>query len=275
MVKDNPRYVWWQGQSMPDSHACIPVTNRGFLYGEGLFRTLKLQDNCVENFLAHHLRLLHDCAKLKLEVPEIKPEWIKILVSDNRAQKGTWRLKWIVPCTEGHKTALLMTLDPYIQEFQPCRLCIYPHPLWSPTAPYKTLSFLDHLVILRYAQENDYDDALTTSMDGYLTELSMGNIFWREGDDFYFPDPSLPFMEGTTVTLLKKLCTSQGWKTHSVKIRFDEIPRQVQIYLCNSMRGIVPVSSIEDKIFTLNLEYTQFLNRLLRDFGAPFHLKLE
>lgn len=268
-------YVWWKGKCVPKEEATVPISNRGFLFGEGIFRTLRVQDNVVENFLVHHLRILHDCAKLKLEVPEIKPEWVKTLVKENQAQTGTWRMKWIVPCTEGRQTELIMTLEPFHTEGRALRLSIFPLPNTSPTSGFKTLSYLDHLMILRYAQEREYDDAISTSLEGYLTEASMGNVFWREGDDFYFPDPSMPFLEGTTITMIKKLCASHGWNVHSVKTKYQDIPDNVQFYLCNALRGIVPVSVIEEKSFPVNLDYTLFINRLLREFGTPFHLKCD
>ncbi len=275
MSKEFMKYVWCKGECVPENEATVSVTNRGFLYGEGIFRTLRLNDNRIENFLAHHLRLLHDCAKLKLEVPEVKSEWLKTLVRKNNAEKGVWRMKWIVPCTHDRKTDLIMTLDPFQTEGRPLRLCLYPLPNTSPTASIKTLSYLDHLFVQRYAQERFFDDAIMKSIEGYLTEVSMGNIFWREGDNFYFPDTSLSYLEGTTVTLLKKLCASQGWGVHAVKTQFEDLPNNIQFYICNALRGIVPISTIEEKSFPVNLEYTLFLNRLLRDFGTPFHLNLE
>ena len=58
--------VWLNGRLRPAQEATIPVTDRGFTLGDGLFETLRLQGGAPQDVPAHFARLAAGAALLLL-----------------------------------------------------------------------------------------------------------------------------------------------------------------------------------------------------------------
>ena len=67
------QFVWLNDELTPIFQARVPVNDRGFLYGDGLFETLRADDGRV-HFLTEHLERLEASARtFRLPFPEIFP----------------------------------------------------------------------------------------------------------------------------------------------------------------------------------------------------------
>jgi branched-chain amino acid aminotransferase/para-aminobenzoate synthetase component 1 len=66
-------FVWLNDDLIPLAQARVPVNDRGFLYGDGLFETLRADDGRVQ-FLAEHLeRLAASARAFRLPFPANVP----------------------------------------------------------------------------------------------------------------------------------------------------------------------------------------------------------
>lgn len=246
--------VYLNGDFLPESNAFIPVTDRGFLFGDGIFTTLKVNEGHPE-FLEQHLqRLEQQCSQLAIVAQKFSTEIIHELIIKNHAQQGAWKLKIIVSGgADGfdvEKRApgqLLITLKPYLAQASPCRLTSYPHPICHPLAKVKSLSYLDRLWIADYALKHGFDDVLVRDHHGIVLETAFANLFWRVGENLFFPDSSLPLMQGVTLQVLLVAAGNVGLHLHPIQAKLQDIPPEAQLYLCNSLKGIVPVIAIDSK----------------------------
>ncbi|WP_068468700.1 aminotransferase class IV [Candidatus Protochlamydia phocaeensis] len=252
---EEDRWVCLNGECVREADARVPVTDRGFLFGDGIFTTIRINEGRIEFLSAHLARLYQQCRQLNMEPPLIPFEWIGELIRKNQALQGTWRLKIVV--TGGNDSALrlprrqaglvLLTIKPYrFEVFSPVRLCLFPYPVVRPLAACKSLAYLDRLVIQEYACRQGYADAIVCDCKNHLLETAFSNLFWLSDETLFFPDPALPYLQGI---LLNQFLPYLKANIQFLKARLEDIPSDAVVYLCNALTHIRPVIAIGERSF--------------------------
>lgn len=250
----NKKWAALNGRMCLEAEAMIPIADRGFLFGEGFFTTIRVSQGKCEFFNEHLLRLKHQAEAFGVAFNPHSFDWLEELIAQNNAEEGIWRLKIIVTIKgeQGSSSLgnILATLSPCQGDLsEPCRLCLYPQPLESPTSNLKTLSYLDHLQVKKYAIQKGFQDALTTNSQGFLLEAASSNIFWIDQNILWMPHHDLPYLKGV---FLKSLLKHLPIPHQGVKVAPGQLPATASVYLCNSLTHVRPVISIEQKSFPRN-----------------------
>lgn len=243
--------IFVEGKFIEEDQASVPLTDRGFLFGDGVFSTMRVFDGRIEGVRTHLSHLKSQCEAIQLECPDIAKEWLQELITRNQASEGVWRFKIIVTGGDSpsldlkrRQGRLIMSLKP-VQSLSPeIRLGIYPISYSAPLAHVKSLSYMDRLHMADYASRHNFDDVLVTS-EGRMLETSFANIFWADKGAFFSPEPSYNLLTGATVTLLSKEI-----KINFVKNKLEEVSDTAQVYLCNSIHCILPVVQIDKREFS-------------------------
>jgi branched-subunit amino acid aminotransferase/4-amino-4-deoxychorismate lyase len=249
-------WVFLNGEFYPAAQAKISISDRGFLFGEGVFTTIHVQDQRCELFQAHCKRLEEQTNFLQIAPPTIDPEWIFHLLLLNQAFQGSWRLKIIRTAN-----SLLMTIEPFIRASSAKKLAIFPYPLERFLAPIKSLSYLDYLYVQDYAKKVEKDDALICTKEKFILETGRANLFWIADDQYWVPDFQLPYLKGTC---LQSFLRQTSHPIHFVQCTLDQVPLTANIYLCNALEHIVPISCIGDRVFPLNAQIDQWLEETMQ-----------
>lgn len=248
------KWVFLNGEFHPEKYAQIPVTDRGFLFGEGIFTTIRVYHGRCELFAGHLERLRSQADELGFEFAISDFGWIDELIDRNEAHEGIWRLKIVLTADHGNGSFKLGTLLATLHPFQgktsePCSLCLYPIPLMSPLAHLKSLSYLDHLTVRRYGELQGYQDAIATTGQGYLLETGCSNLFWIDQEAVWLPDPKLPYLKGV---FLQSILPFLPIPIHFVEATIDQVPSSASVYTCNSLTHARPVLSIGQRTFPRN-----------------------
>lgn len=246
--------VSYNGKLIPQEDLRVPFFDRGFLFGDGAFTTMRVHNGIVENIGKHLLRLKQNCKSLNIALSDISKQWIRDLITENNALDGTWRLKLIV--TGGTSKGLglekrsagdiVITLAKYnTNPSTPYKLSLFPFPVISPTAKVKSLAYLDRLWIKDFALKNGSQDALTTMFDGTILETAFSNIFWIGKGVLYTPSLDLPLLRGTYLSSIIE--GAQKLKCRIVELRevLENIALDSHVFVCNSLMGIQPVDYID------------------------------
>lgn len=179
-----------------------------------VFRTLKIVDGEIQNLEAQLKQLESDFGNA-LTIPQF-----------NIPATGTYRLR----ITAGQET--LIEIEPYFPPTQ-IQLTLYPEPVNGDKI--KTLSYRNRDFIREYAKSKGCNDALIYCQEGFLTEASNSNFFFKLNGQYYTPSPELPFLSGLTIRSL-------NYSFEYVKIKPHELPREAKIFLCNSLMGVMPAT---------------------------------
>lgn len=269
-------WVFFNGQFLPEDKAFIPVTDRGFLFGDGVFTTIRLSDGYLECWLDHLKRLEDSCQKINLLCPSIQLDWIKELVHLNQAFQGIWRLKIILTggssaqlsLPKNREGQLLITLKQVISHsFHPCRLCVYPRVIETSLSSIKSLAYLERLMIANYAAEQDCEEALVLSSNRQPLETSFSNLIWFYQDCLWFPHPNLSYFSGIFLNaVIKKL----PYKHCFFESSLEDIPARAHLYLCNTLHHLRPVIEIQGKQWERNEELESKLKKQIHNFSPHF-----
>lgn len=261
-------FVYLDHAFISEEEAKISCFDRGFLLGDGVYATLKVE-NGSPLFLERHLeRLSTQSRNFGIDPREISEEIIYELIDRNQAYEGIYKLK--IVCTAGlnpdmalpksRKGSLFIFMKPFQPlPYAPLNLILYPQTLITAHATFKSLAHLSRYVVAQYAKENGYDDALTTAEEGIVLEASFANLFWMYRGEFFTPDHELPLHFGVTISEITALMRALGIKTHFVKMQLQNIPQEAFLFRANTMSGIRPIISINGRNFGRNSALEEFL----------------
>jgi 4-amino-4-deoxychorismate lyase len=255
-------WVFCLDRFLPTQEAKISIFNQGFLFGDGVFTTLRVENGYIHSLHPHLKKLQTQCKSIKLDFPIFTENVIQELIEVNKAHKGVWRLKLIAACSEEkaprllspRKSILCMTIEPYEGLFcQPMRLTLYPFPYQSSLAKIKSLAYLERLKIKDFAVSNGYDEAIVLNPDLFFLETAFANLFWKDEEGLHVPDLGLPYYEGVTLERGVAIASDLGLKI--LYERAKSIKSSSQVYVCSSMIGFCPVIEINGLKFSRDISF--------------------
>lgn len=233
--------VFIDGKFVEEEKASVPISDRGFLFGDGVFTTIKIKEGSPEFFDEHLKQFLGQCEALKIHPPSIERADVEILIQKNKANKGVWRLKIIVTGgssnsrgLERRSGRLIILLEPYQETTHVLKLSVFSGTIITPHSQLKTLSYLSRLYVAEEAKAKGVDDCIVTTQEGYLLETSMTNIFWVYQDELFTPAPTLPLLFGITLQHVIK----QYPKVNFVKAALKEIPADAKFFCSSTLQGV-------------------------------------
>ncbi|ANQ49216.1 aminotransferase class IV [Flammeovirga yaeyamensis] len=232
-------YILLNKEIIKTNKTNLPITDRGFQFGDGLFETMITKDGNIR-FLEDHLeRISKGLKELQINVlddlltPEYIREQYKTLKKKNGIE-GESRIKLIVwrsggglytPLSKMGHVALLT------QEYQQKRetknlkvdfaetVNVAP----TPVSSCKTLSSLTYTLAGLEKQKRKLDDVILLNNEGYLAETISGNLFWVKNKVVFTPKISVGCVSGISRKNIIADLESKGYKVKRVFARKADI----------------------------------------------------
>ena len=254
--------VWINGRFVDEADAVVSVFDRAFLYGDGLFETLRICCGKPFRWQQHFDRLERGGAFLKLTLPfsnEVLSRDALELVQRNRMPEALLRvtltrgvgLRGYSPRGAQHPTGV-MFLHP-VPEQRPAEMRRWG--LWTsthrlaandPVAQFKTCNKLPQIMARMQADSNGAQEALLLNTDGYLVEGSSSNFFWIEGDRVCTAPLAAGVLAGVTRAVVAELCRKRGIEFCEKNIFPGELGQSQGVFLSLSSMGIVEGASLDN-----------------------------
>jgi len=255
--------VFLNGDFIEEEEANISVFDRGFLYGDGVFETLRIY-NGKPFLLDRHLgRLSHGLGSLFIGEKYSFSEYLEFtskLIERNKVIDGVLRIQATRgPGKRGYSTTgnydptVLISLheapnvDP--NNASPVKLATSIQVLsdHDPFSTLKTTNKLANIVALREAEKAGMDDALLTNHKGNVTEASGSNVFWIKDGALFTPPVSSGCLSGITRGMILELAITMNLPTAQQDITLAGLNDTESVFLTNSVREIQTVIQINDK----------------------------
>jgi len=186
--------VYHGGQFLPAGEATVSIFDRGLLYGDGLFETLRVRDARPLRWSQHLERLERGAVFLRIKPPQSAPQLHAAalrLIELNHAPAAILRLtltRGVGPRGYGsaHATrpTLLMTLHPAppIEPQTPRQWRLATSRIRistdDPLTRFKTCNRLPYVLARQDAENAQADDALILNTRNEIVETAAANIFW-------------------------------------------------------------------------------------------------
>jgi len=237
--------------------AFIPWNDRGLLYGDGLFETLRVDGGVPRNLDLHLSRLYDSAAFLEISLPSerIVRTWVDHLV--NNGSNPAFALRITVTRGAGgtvsggasHDSMVLMHTRPVLPltAMQSEDVGVA-HALFAPPSlarRIKSLSYLPAVVAQRQLSRAGYREGFLLSRDGHLMEGTVSNVFVVRDGVLMTPSLQTGILPGITRRLVIESAVSNGMAVTEAAVRTTDLVRVTEVFYTNSVRGIVGVSSID------------------------------
>ena len=253
------------GKFLPEAEAVIPLADRGFLLGDGLFETVRVAGGKPFRLARHLERLGRGADFLKIKLPFSTADLVLFaaqLIQKNNATDAVLRLTLTRGAgTRGYSIhgavtpTLAMTLHPLpARAGGPPRWSLitssFRIPAGDALAAFKTTSKILNVLARAEAEERGADEALLLNTNGEAAETAGGNLFWVYQGKICTAPLDCGVLPGITRTAVLEICESLGLETDQTAIKPEQLREAEGIFITQSAMGIVPVTSFDGKPVT-------------------------
>jgi len=254
--------VYLNGSLMPRSQASISVLDYGFLYGFGLFETMRAYGGQVF-LLDRHLSRLARSAEIlgmPIGVADLK-EAVMATIQANQLSEARIRITISIgeggiapdPNTCNKPTVLILAghYQPYPEQvyqkgFRAVISSIRRNSQ-SPLSRLKSANYLESILARQEARAAGVDEALCLNEKGLLAEASMSNIFLITDGILRTPGQGSGILPGITREVVLELAWRLGINALEQDIRLDELFHAQEAFLTNSLIEVMPLTEIDGK----------------------------
>lgn len=257
----------------------ISVRDRGFQYGDGLFETIAVRDG-APRLWSHHLdRLQRGAVQLKLPLPDVtvlQQEAQNLCRDVDRAV-----LKLIVtrgPATDGYalpdspQPTYVFSLSAWPPDRESwaegvavcvCKTRIATNPK---LAGIKHLNRLEQ-ILARAEWRDEYAEGLMLDVDGHVIDGTTSNVFAVFDRGLVTPDVANGGIAGVMRGVVLAHATLLGIPSWVAPLKLDELYAAQEIFLTNSLMGVVPVTQFDGRKFSIG-NTTRTLQQRLQEIGV-------
>jgi aminodeoxychorismate lyase len=252
--------VMLNGQLVPEAEAKVSVFDRGFLYGDGLFETIRVSHGQPFRWADHLARLRRGADFLKLKLPfddRALRDQARRLIEKNQMPESLLRLTLSrgvgVRGYSPHgadQPLLVMTLHSTPDhEGQP--------PLWravtssfrlpagEPLAEFKTCNKLPQILARAEAESRGADEALLLNTRGELVEAAAANLFWVRDDAVCSPPLTAGILGGVTRLVVLEICRELNIVARETTVTPAELRQAAGAFVSLSSWGVVELVSLD------------------------------
>ena len=236
----------------------VPVDDRGFLLGDGLFETILFEAGNLHHFTAHADRMIRGCAILGLPPPGLQALEIAALNEVRAAglteTRAAVRLTWTAGSggrgldrPDDPQPRLVVSAAPSAKPVTPARLVTVAirRNEGSPVSRIKSLNYLDNVLARRAARQAGADEALMLNNRGEIAGAAVANLFWFEGDTLLTPSLECGVLDGIMRGEVIARARRVGVQVVEIVALPERLGEARGLFLTNSLIGIRAVESLD------------------------------
>jgi len=279
-MEKNNNWIVFDGDLVPGDQPVVPAVSRGLMYGDGLFETFRMYSGQSLLFDAHLERLSNGMDILgipeavDIQQSELRAAAFKLLKKNQLLQTDAiirlqvWRdgSRGYHPANDS-ESHYSMTASACPETFsRPSLVTVERRRIPSASLPstVKLTNGINYILATREADQKGGDDALMQTVDGWVSETTIANIFWAKGSTIFSPSINCDLIPGITRKILFKLIKEHNsWDLRTGKFKLDHLLDSDSVWLCNSVREILPVQEVNGRSFAVE-------SNLLSDLQQAF-----
>jgi len=258
-------YTYINGKLFSSDRAKIPVADRGFAFGDGVFETLRSYRGDIFMFSRHLERLFASLRALRFNYKFNKDhirEAVEKTLKKNRLLKSDAYIKIMVTRGEhrgdlgftGKYNASIIIITKKIQVPPPVfysrgvnliSSTIKRISVRNPVYTHKLMNYFENLYAKNEALSKNAYEAFFLTADKLVLEGAVTNIFLVRGRTVYTPSLSHNILHGVTRSVLIDLCRENDIKIREKKIHYRDLIDATEVFLTNSVIEILPVKKID------------------------------
>ena len=240
----------------------IEASDRGLMYGDGLFETILIKNRKPIFIEGHIKRMQMGLRRLNIQfkVPSTRLiDFVLDDILDAGERDGVLRItitrgKTTGPLglTEAISPTVIVEIKPLGEE-PPKEITLITaaerRNEFSLLSSIKTLNYLSNLAAKQEALRMNADDALLLNTKGDIAECTTANIFAVINNELVTPPLEAGILPGITRGIIMSMASLVNIKESARRITPEELLTASEIFITNSIKGILPVKKWNDREF--------------------------
>lgn len=258
-----PQRVYLNGRFLPAESASIPVFDRGFIFGDGVYEVIPVFGQRMFRLPQHLQRLDMSLQAIGLRQPMSHAQWTGVLqqllqenAGGDSADQSIYLqvTRGVAPRDHVYPKDTVPTVFAYAQALS------YPDPAqrragvtaittpdvrWS-RCDIKAIALLPNVMMRQLATERGAAEAILIR-DGQMTEGAASNIFVVEAGRVLTPPKGLHILPGITRDLVVELARAHGIDCGEQAISEQRLLAADEVWMTSSTKEIMPIVRINDR----------------------------
>jgi len=279
--------IFLNDRIVPEHEALVSVFDHGFLYGDGIYETMRAYDGIVFMLDRHIERLNRSASLIQLIVPS--PDVIRNAVYETIRANGLKSVYVRVTVSRGKGP---IGLDPALcpkptfvviaEEFRG-----YPDKYYSEGVKFiiaktrrnlrealnpkiKSLNFLNNILAKIEAKDRGAYESVMLNAEGFIAEGTVCNIFFVKDNILCTPSVDAGVLDGITRELVIDLAKGTGMQVTEGNFLPQDLFSASEVFFTNTTSEVMPVSQVEDVIYpvgdltkSLRIRYREKVKKFL------------
>lgn len=259
--------MWYlfNGDLVRANQPVIPLNSRGLMYGDGCFDTISVDHGAVFRLEQHLARLQKAMEYLSLPNLEItnlsdaETRIYSLLEKNNLLDKRSWvRIQVWRTGGRGYHPGETKTVN-WAMQCGRYNLADMQQPVTLATVPIRRIpkealnplvklsNGINYIKAAQQAKVRGGDDALMLTIEKEISETTKANLFWLKGDSFYTPSIQCDLLPGITRQFVMECIEYKSpYSLDTGMFKLNELYEADYVFVCNSIRQLVPVHAIDD-----------------------------
>ena len=259
--------VYVNGRITKADEAVVPVYDHGFVYGEGIYETLRTYNHVPFLYERHMRRLRLSAGHLQLDVPlddaalmkrieetvaaagEMQEAYIRVLVT-----RGVGELTYDVRATPTPTLVIIVKpadLPSSRVDNEGIKISLVPilrnHP-GSVNPVIKSNNLLNNALAMQEAHRRGGEEGLMCNYRGELSECSQSNFFMVRDGVALTPKSAAGLLEGVTRAFLFEVGKDVGVQVRDETLYPKDLDTADEAFITSTTRELSPVVRIDDRV---------------------------
>ena len=256
--------VYINGEFCPEDQACVPVLDRGFIFGDGVYEVIPAYNGKLFRLQQHLKRLQSNLDAIRIQNPLSFGQWEDILcelIDRNRRNSDSNHYSVYLQVTRGvakRDHALPDNIKPTIVAMA--------NPLQPPSredlitgvkavtaedfrwknCQIKSTSLLANVLLRQMAIDKGAMESILIR-DEFATEGAASNIFIVESGHIITPPKSQYLLPGITRDLVLELAADNDIPHEESSISRKRLQEADEIWMTSSTKEILPVTQLDNR----------------------------
>ena len=255
-------HIFLNKKIVQEADAVVSVYDHGFLYGDGIYETMRAYNGVVFMLEKHLERLGRSALLTKLDIPEkrfisdaiygtieankLSDAYIRVTVSRGKGPIG------LDPALCKEPTFVVIT-----EHFRE-----YPEHLYSSgvkliiaktrrnlvaaiNPKIKSLNFLNNIFAKMEAKEAGAYEAIMLNAEGVIAEGTVSNIFFVKDNMLCTPAPEVGVLDGITRETVISLAKKNGIRVSEGRFYPSDLFSASEVFFTNTTSEVMPVAQVE------------------------------
>jgi branched-subunit amino acid aminotransferase/4-amino-4-deoxychorismate lyase len=232
-------YAYVNGRFVPEVEASVSIFDRGFLYGHGVFETMRVYGGRIFRAQDHIERLLAGLRALSIESVFSREELravCRVLTEKNEVVQGVARVYRTCDST-------VVTVRPSSLEPRDLTAIISTVRIDSALSPYKTANRLPYILAQEQAAIEGANEAVLLNGAGRVVEFATGNLFVVKDGRLFTPPLDDGPLPGVTRHAVLTLARELRISTSETGFGPEFLETADEVFATNSLIEIAPVTN--------------------------------